>query len=263
LQTRPHALTALALIWTFAFACACACASPKLRLVGSELVVEDGENRVRGPAVKGARITLPGLGELVVSSAMRDHSSRFGDVWLYELSGPDGSICHADSGGDTRLVFFPGYFDHHRRYRADHARISLSCVAGVQAKCLRWGYAPWQQAPTSGESLAPYFEACLQLTRADYCADDRPQTREGTAIDIYDRVGVQQPLDEPGRMSFEAGWTPLGAVCVHHTRISERLATDQVSKHCPRLDGKVGLICSESRARESGALLYNRSEPNR
>ena len=69
--------------------------------------------------------------------------------------------------------------------------IVIWCTAGALGKCVRVGYAPWRSLP-DGTSLAPYHRACVNMMRADYCGDDRPTTRDGTLIDVYDRVGVNR-----------------------------------------------------------------------
>ena len=173
----------------------------------------------------------------------------------------DGSaICDADPSGDRRLVFFPGRFDGQMDYVADPAEFSISCVSGVQAKCLRWGYRPWANAPEGGASLAPYYNTCIRTARADYCGDDQPTTRNGTTIDLYDRVGVQKSESDPLEFPFEAGWSPTGAVCVHHPRIKANATLAGIAQSCPRLrEAPLGEACDEAGAAALGALLFNRS----
>lgn len=238
-------------------------AAGELSVAATELRIGTDAGLVRGAEVAGAELELPGLGTVRIASAERDAGSRFGDIWLYRVELADGrAICDADPGGDTRLVFFPGRFDAQLNYVDDPAEFSISCVSGVQAKCLRWGYRPWAQAPLGGQSLAPYYNACIRAARADYCGDDQPTTRDGTLIDLYDRVGVQVPESDPGQLQFEAGWAPHGAVCVHHVRIADSATLDGVRAACPRLAAApAGGACSEAAALDRGALLFNRSRP--
>jgi hypothetical protein len=49
------------------------------------------------------------------------------------------------------------------------------------------------------------LQACIYLLRADYGGDDRPSTRNGTLINLYDRFGIQDPGAAAG-MEFEAAW---------------------------------------------------------
>ncbi len=232
-------------------------AEPKLQLNGTELVIGEGEKQVRGTEVVGARLNLPQFGQVRVASAELDRHSRFADIWLYSLVQDTRSVCIADVSGDTRATFYSGYVDTEQRYTPDRERISLSCVSAVPAKCLRWGYVPWRTAPIGGGLLAGHFDSCLRLARADYGGDGQPHTRNGTAVDIYEQVGIQRPESRLDGFSFEAGWAPHGAVCVHHTRVSTLITADDLALTYPRLI--TGASCDEETASAAGALLFNRS----
>jgi hypothetical protein len=73
------------------------------------------------------------------------------------------------------------------------------------------------------------------MARADYCGDGRSFTRNGTAINLYDRIGIQSPEPSPD-MSFEAAWGPDGAVFVRKTRHPVLISMDELLKMCPRLN---------------------------
>ena len=241
----------------------------EMRVEGTAIVVTDesGQER-RGAELDGAELDLGAIGTLRIVKSSLDAQARFPDeVWLLqgELRAPGmsqfESICTPDASGDTRMVIYSGYFDDEFRYVAASERFSVSCVSGVEGKCLRWGYLPWRKAPIGGASLAPYYESCIRLARADYCGDDQPTTRDGTSIDIYDRVGVQQPTPDLADYHFEAGWGTRGALCVHHARIADNLVLGDLPGNCPRLSTQViGAVCDEQRASELGALLFNRSK---
>lgn len=135
--------------------------------------------------------------------------------------------------------------------------ITLTCVAGAVGKCARFGYKPWGKGP-HGEDLLPYHATCVRMVRADYCGDGVGHTKDGTTIDLYDRLGIQAS-DSGGdaEFAFEAGWTPQGAVCVARTRWPELLTREQLARDCPRLGSPED--CDEASARKAGALLFNRS----
>ena len=241
----------------------------EMRVEGTAIVVTDElGHEHRGAELDGAQLDLGALGTLRILKSSLDKQARFpGEVWLLqaELRAPGmsefESICTPDASGDTRLVIYSGYFDQEFRYVAATERFSVTCVSGVEGKCLRWGYLPWRKAPIGGASLAPYYESCIRLARADYCGNDQATTRDGTSIDIYDRVGVQQPTPDLAEFHFEAGWGTRGAVCVHHARIADNLVLDDLPGTCPRLSAQVlGASCNEAHASELGALLYNRSK---
>jgi hypothetical protein len=135
----------------------------------------------------------------------------------------------------------------------------LTCTSGAQGKCVRFGYRPWANGP-NGEALLPYWQACTHMVRAAYCGDDIPHTRDGTLIDVFDKLGIQK--DEPGDgLEFEAAWGPQGAVCVHRVRISEIYSLDLLRANCPRLkSADIGEGCTEARMQENpAALLMNKS----
>ena len=79
-------------------------------------------------------------------------------------------------------------------------------------------------------------------------------------IDLYDDLGIQSPSMDPG-MTFEAGWTQDGAVCVNHPRVKENVSLGDIEVRWPHLAGKTGTSCTEEAARAMGALLYNSSAP--
>jgi hypothetical protein len=132
-------------------------------------------------------------------------------------------------------------------------RFLITCTGGAEGKCVRFGYKPWKTS-RDGATLAPYYQACVRLVRADYCGDGIGHTRNGTPIDLFDTIGAQSDEVAPG-MIFEAAWGPDGAVCVRHTRLREVLDPVALVEQCPRLAGHVGQMCDEA----TPALLFNRS----
>ena len=115
-------------------------------------------------------------------------------------------VCDAGQHG----VLVAGSWDGRGAHVDSAATVTYSCMEGVIAKCVVWGYAPWL---TSAEVHA----GCTRMARADYCGDGIPWTMDGTLIDAYDRLGVQaQPAG--GTFEFEAAWGPGGALCVARPR---------------------------------------------
>ena len=55
-------------------------------------------------------------------------------------------------------------------------------------KCVRIGYKPWREV--RGESLWDYHQTCVRAVRADYGGDGTGYTRNGTLVDISDRLGI-------------------------------------------------------------------------
>lgn len=202
-----------------------------------------------------------------VDAVDRDAADPDGDVYLYSLSyrdAPDGAYktyCLPDRDGKTLAIPLSGYWDSTRAYVPAPDVITFACTNSPLAKCVRWGYKPWKTV--NGVSLRDYHLACVRMTRADYCGDGRPHTREGTLIDMYDRAGIQKRQEQPDLM-FEAAWGPGGAVYVSRPRIGG--AVEKIVALCPdRLQGRTsldapGLDREAVTARWPEALLFNDSK---
>jgi hypothetical protein len=109
----------------------------------------------------------------------------------------------------------------------DPDSFTFACEGFVLAKCVDMGYAPWREgrscpADSKGASdctkkisLAPYHQACARMLRADYCGDGTSHTRDGTAVDSYDRIGVRYDSED---WALEAYWNEGGATCLSRLR---------------------------------------------
>ncbi|MGQ0443958.1 MAG: ADYC domain-containing protein [Beijerinckiaceae bacterium] len=194
-----------------------------------------------------------------IDAVERDSKDPAGEIVLYALSEQDPesgewrNLCLPDADG--RRLGFPlaGAFTADGRYEPTQQGILLTCTGGAEGKCVLFGYKPWGFGPNN-VSLAPYYQACVRLVRADYCGDGIGHTRDGTPIDFFDTVGIQRAESE-SRMTFEAAWGAGGAVCVRHTRLPDVLDSAALAANCPRLEHSIGEICDES----APALLFNRS----
>jgi hypothetical protein len=222
---------------------------PQEALPGTILALGDGSGRRRAIRVDA------------VESDARDPA---GEIMLYALSEQDPSgawrnICLPDREG--RRLGFPlaGRFTADGRYELAPGKLLITCTGGAEGKCVRFGYKPWRHAP-DGTPLLPYYQACVRLVRADYAGDGRGTTRNGQPIDIYDSLGLQEPANDAA-YEFEAGFGPLGAVCVRHVRVKENATLAGVEAASPRLADRVGDICTEAFARANGAILFVRSAP--
>ena len=182
-----------------------------------------------------------------------------GEVVLYTLSEPDAATgqwhnaCTPDPDG--RRLGFPlaGAFTPQGRYVPTPGRILITCTGGAEGKCVRFGYKPWRHLP-DGTSLEPYYQACVRLVRADYGGDGVGHTRNGTPIDLFDRIGIQRDEIGPG-MTLEAAFGPDGAICVAHPRLPDLTSLDTLARQYPRLAGQLGAACDEHAA----GLLFVRS----
>ncbi|MCP3138187.1 ADYC domain-containing protein [Pyxidicoccus xibeiensis] len=171
---------------------------------------------------------------------------------------------------DPRALAVRGVWDASGAHQDTPGKLTFACENGAITKCILWGYKPW--ATRGGQSLAGLHQACTRMARADYCGNGRSHTRQNTAIDMYDGLGVSARTVEasaewdPARASFEAAWAPDGATCLSRTRDGRALAT--ILQECPdrfrtdaptELDG--GDRCTARRAdvKPDTALLRNLS----
>jgi hypothetical protein len=230
-----------------------------VQVAGSELRLGLPDGRVlSGQALVGVVLSLRDAGgvplRVKIEGVGSDPRDKTGEIRLYRFTapGPAGDwqpVCSPDPDGQPLgLAVYGG-----------EGRLAIWCTAGALAKCVRFGYRPWASLP-DGTALARYHRACVNLVRADYTGDDRPTTRNGMLIDVYDRIGIQSPEGGPEAMPFEAAWGEHGAVCVAHTRVPQNLTLDGLLARAPHLRGRLGAECSEEDAAGMGeVLLYNRS----
>jgi hypothetical protein len=195
-----------------------------------------------------------------IDAVIQDPSDRDGDVWLHRFSTLDGENGHwrdaCTPGPDNTVAGFPlaGRWTVDGRHLRAASTFTLTCTSGAAGKCVRLGYKPWLEAAT-GESLWDYHQACVRMVRADYGGDGTGYTREGTRIDVSDRLNIQQLERDPGSLTFEAAWGAEGAICVRRTRIPDLSSTDELDRRYPRLGKRIGPDCSPA----TPALIWNRS----
>ncbi len=219
---------------------------------------------LEGAALGGAVLVVAVGGRTLrvrVANVEQDARDPRGEVLLYDFrviarNGAEEPLCRPDPDGRQLGLPLAGRSDGAGILRPSAANdFELVCTSGARGKCVRFGYAPWRQAP-DGRPMLDWYNACIRMVRGDYCGDGRPFTRDGTIIDIYDRIGIQKSDEDPS-LSFEAAWGPDGAVCVAHTRIPDIVDLDGLGRTCPRLVGRLGpAACNENAL---GGLVFNRS----
>lgn len=229
-----------------------------------KIILDDGAI-LRGPDLVGVILHLRNRSgdpiEIRIDSVSPTVEEPESGVELYGLSRRDGGsgwspLCKP--GADGRALGFPlpemGLPDDDNEAGGDS--FSIACTAGARGKCVMLGYRPWASA-RGGESLAPYFAACVRMMRADYCGDGRSHTRPGVRVDMWDRAGVQAAQTD---MPFEAAWGPDGALCLARARVTDVSSLNDVLAACPRLVSPPAAECEAwSRHTGSSALLWNRS----
>ena len=255
-------LAALALLTAASMAASAqppAVSSPPVRSLGvkgTEIVVGLADGRsLRSKDLVGAVLKVRFEGEpaeVRIAAVEADPDDKSKTVWLHTFEGrqADGrwaNLC--GPGPDGRRQGFP---------LQGPQGLEFTCSSGALGKCVRMGFRPWAAGP-DGRSLAPLHAACVRMVRADYGGDGEAWTRDGMRIDIYDPQGIQTPDNDPAD-SFEAGWSPEGAVCVRHIRVKENTTLQSLESKYPKLRGRTGAVCTEEFARQNGAILFNRSK---
>jgi hypothetical protein len=239
--------------------------TPTLHVTGTlfRVVLPDGRV-LTSPDLVGALFEVADesgrLTMVRIEAVALDPSDPAGDVWLHRFSVPDAggggwrNLCSAApdgteagfpiaTGGAVATVGEP---------RTPPA-FTLTCTSGAVGKCVRLGYKPWRDV--AGVPLADYHQACVRALRADYGGDGISFTRDGTRVDLFDRLGIQQPEPSPGELTFEAAWNAEGAACVRRPRIAEIVSLTDLGLRYPRLVERTGAACSETMP----ALIWNRS----
>ena len=116
------------------------------------------------------------------------------------------------------------------------------------------GCRPWRNI-ADGTKLRDYHETCTRLPRADYCGSGTPHIRDGVAIDLYDKIGIQH-ADAGAGMTLEASWSSRGALCVRHVQTRDLISLKDLRTQCLSLP-KANL--GEAYDERPEALLYSRS----
>ena len=188
---------------------------------------------------------------LKIEDIQPDSQDKDREVYLYTVlyhsatNNRWDTLCQTDPAGINQAIPLTGRWDKTGAYIDDNS-ITFTCTNGALAKCVRWGYKPWKSI--RGESLRDYHQACTRMVRADYCGNGVGHTKDGTPIDIYDRLGIQQRTKKSG-MSFEAAWGVEGAVYLNRTRFSN--AISQLQQECPE---KLIQMLSSQKADSSNSL---------
>ena len=246
-------------------------------VVGTALRVTYADGHVvSGQALTGATLSLrmtgtAGMQRVRLEEIIVDPADPAGDLLLYRMtvvaSSKEAShdLCDADANGDRWAFPLKGQWDSEGR-RLNQRGLTMVCAGGgAIGKCVRWGYKPWATTK-SGVALAPYHAACVNMVRANYCGQ-HGTTRDGMTIEFDDTAGVNEPDAAAARrlaLSFEAGWSATGAVCVAHPRVPANVSLDDLARTCPRLRERVGPEnCVEGMARKGyygSALIFERSQ---
>ncbi|HRI49617.1 MAG TPA: ADYC domain-containing protein [Pseudomonadota bacterium] len=200
----------------------------ELRLQGTTLVGSVDGKTLTGADFIGATVVQEDIDgsplQATITNVQADPQDASCEVLLYTLTatnpetGKSEDLCEPDQWGQRYATPVYGSWDSTGAHIPSTSKFVFACTSGVIAKCIRWGYRPWKSV--NGRSLADYHQACTRMARADYCGDGTSHTEDGTLIDMYDALKIQQksPLDPRSLLLFDAAWTPKGAYCVTKDR---------------------------------------------
>lgn len=253
IATQFSSLTVTVSIWLTAFLTlqGCSTSLPIKAIARGSIIDAVSESGVR------ARIRID-----EIELDPKDHSR---ETYLYSVSVEDtderggeklwAKFCEPDAENVSKAIPISGYWDEQGQFIDSPTRLTLACTNGVIGKCIRWGYKPWKS-----DSLKELHLACVRMARADYCGNGIGHTKDGTLIDIFDTVGIQDR--EKGSMELEAAWSPQGATFLNHPRWGP-LAS--ITKECPtKLFGRTSkefpdISIAEIKARWPETILFNDS----
>jgi hypothetical protein len=217
-----------------------------ISLDGGRIVRADGD-----PDLTGATITAAASDgspvilriDAIAASSMPD-ARRYAVSFARPPSASFEPLCGAVDGEPVLAIPLSGAWDESTGARVDApTRFTFACEGYALAKCVELGYAPWRRATecrAPGDcrvvQLSSHHQACTRMLRADYCGDGTSTTRDGTLVDLWDALGLQQ--DEAPSWPFEAEWTTAGAACVTTTRWPTlegegALVESFIHDHCP------------------------------
>jgi len=234
-----------------------------LKVERTELVYRAPDGKVlRGAQLQGAIVTMgvDGGAATAIKLASITPDPDDPEILRHEFQvekqpGRWESICTPTAAGETWGVPITLPEGHPGR----ESDVTFTCASGAVGKCLRFGYKPWAKG-RHGEDLTPYHAACVHMVRADYTGKGEPHTKPGTLI-VFRDDAVRWKHDEAAEegFDFEAGWGHEAAVCVARTRRPELLTLEKLFAQSPRL-AQAG-PCTETSARQKGALLIQGSKP--
>ena len=208
-----------------------------------ELIAQRGPDTLRGTQLVGAhfkadvRGTTPPTAPPPVAvieyriTGIESELSKYdfastGHTFLYTLeqfasdTGTWQAACPVDADGRTAAIPLDAVWNDHGDRTESNTQFTFGCTTGVIAKCYRWGYRPWV---TGYGDLVAMHQTCTRVARADYCGNGKPNTHDGTKINVWDTLPPPGPIQRHGAlpppgMMFEAGWNTGGAVCLSRAR---------------------------------------------
>ena len=133
---------------------------------GTQFKVTLPDGRVlRSPELVGAVLHLRSGLHVRIDAVEEDRDSQGGSVWLHTLSmrqaGRPLGFCNLGPDGRRAGFPVPGHAAAHGTVaEAEPGVFELTCTCGAQAKCVRFGYRPWETGPDGCPLRVLYKRAC-------------------------------------------------------------------------------------------------------
>lgn len=179
------------------------------------------------------------------------------------------SLCGtSEAGGLLAAIPLNGRWDYREgaptggAHLEDPDAFTFACEDRVLAKCVRMGYAPWQQGflcriddrgkkVCQKTTLAAMHQACTRALRADYCGDGVSYTEDGMWTLVRDGIGIRDDTED---WVFEAEWDDHGARCLAHERMA-------LLEGIPCGDSLMAADCGDPAHFETGTLVMTEVPP--
>jgi hypothetical protein len=215
----------------------------KVTLRGARLIPEEATTAPEPKATAaeaslvGAIVTAsaPGGASLEITICDAEPDPNDASLWHYNLQYYNvaakrwQNVCgEAPDKPAPRAIALASVWDESGARREVADAFSFACPRSVLARCVDWGYKPWQTHKE--QPLTDYHQACTRMVRADYCGNGKSHARAGQSLEIYDELGIKS-ADAKSPQPFEAAWTPDGAYCVNRLRPGNPVSS--LLKECP------------------------------
>jgi hypothetical protein len=160
-----------------------------------------------GTASNGATVKLR------IDAAVSGTGSN-ADLWFFKVSYQTSSgwspLCGVDGAGvPVQALTVAGVWTQTSTdsalYASSSSQFTFACRGKTIAKCVELGYKTFKGRTNQ-------MTSCVRLLRGDYCGTGAAYTVDGTAVNLYDNIGVQADTQA---WRPEAEWTPTGARCVN------------------------------------------------
>ena len=191
---------------------------------------------ITGKLASGQDVTLRLEGQETFTSANGKSLRRYTIGFTIPGSNEVAHVCGLDAGQPVKAIPLSGWWDYSQGTPTggsktnDPSHITFACHGYALYKCVDHGYRPWDKNKKKQAEAWEYHQTCTRMIRADYCGDGEPWTVNGTIINLYDNIGIQNDTES---WPIEAEWSPDGARCLSHQRLQNLPSSPQCAFELP------------------------------